>query len=132
VFSLLNKTRKKVTYLTAMEIDQLVGLLIKGERKEIQVFLRNHIEEMKKTKSKDLLVWQGWLAAIDRNEKSSLFFKLSQGMSKKEVNQHIRELSSVPVLLKNEDPIQNKPTLSYLKHWKVLLRAYSKQTQQFQ
>ena len=115
--------------LSSTEIDQLTLLIIERNKKAIQSFLRSTIEEFIKTNSKFLLVWQGWLAAIERNEPASLFIQLIQGISKQDLTKNIREFSAIPSLLEEEDPIQIKNNFHYLKQWKSLLRSYKKHLQ---
>ena len=115
--------------LSSTEIDQLTLLMIEHDKKAIQTFLRSTIEELIKTNSQFLFVWQGWLAAIERNESASLFNQLIQGISKEDLAKNIHEFSTISSLLEEEDPIQIKNNSHYLKQWKYLLRSYRKHLQ---
>ena len=121
-----------VVFVSSTEIDQLAQLLVKNDRKEIQLFLRNMIEELIKQKSNDLLLWQGWLTALERNEQSSLFAQLVQGIPKDEISKILHEFSIIPILLEEQDPARNKTNDNYLKQWKALLKAYKKLIQETQ
>ncbi|MHA1839195.1 MAG: hypothetical protein ACTSVM_05080 [Candidatus Ranarchaeia archaeon] len=109
--------------MSSPEIQTLIKLIKNNSKKELLSFIKSTIEE-RKLSSEKKLVWKGWLNAAEKMDSSSLFGRLIEGLSSKEIRNTIKELRAMQKIVTTQDPVENKTINVYIREWLKLLREY--------
>ena len=112
--------------MSVQNIQELVQILHKGNKKETCDYIKKILSENVITDTNKRLAWQGWLAGLESSDPSAIINQLIMGVEKKHLKNIGSELKAMNEIVERQDPPRHASKDVYFREWNRLVREYKK------